>query len=111
MKENKLNQDIPEWMKEKIAEDSRNICIGLVERASFREGAEWAIREFSLKGEGMKAEIILRRLINLKKHKDEFGKDSFYEKEQPEVWQAAFNWLSKSTTEQSITNDNTPDNE
>lgn len=38
---------------------------------------------------------ILKQLILLKKHKDEKGKDVYYEAVQPKVWAKAFKWLEQ----------------
>jgi hypothetical protein len=41
-----------------------------------------------------KAILILKHLCLLKQHKDEHGKDEYYEKEQPKIWQRANDYLN-----------------
>lgn len=43
----------------------------------------------SWKSDAENLHFVLKELVNLKRHKDTFGKDSFYEQLQPELWDKA----------------------
>jgi len=65
------------------------------ERRKFRE--EMAARPVRESGNALRK--ALERLITLKLYKDVYGKDEFYEKEQPEAWAEAKAALAKTDIE------------